>query len=388
MTSPVSNSIDKMSVYIAAGLISGGGVLMLNVLPVFVGALAETFGFSESQLGDIIAGYNVAFTVIAVSALVWIRRINWKVVSTIGVAITTVALILMTFASGFSALLIFVAIVGLGSGALYALIMAVLGDSNDPDKAYGLKLGLETLPGAGLLFVLPAIIAPKYGFNGVVITMAVVMVLLGLSTIYLPSKGIKGDVVIEENSSKQKQNYLLSYLSLFASLAYVAGLVATWAFLELLGTSNDISVNTVGTVLSLGFLIFGGGGGFVAAMIADRWGRVFPFVIIIAVNLFGLWQLSNFTDVTGYAIGSCLFMFSLNFALAYTFGLTAEVDNTGKLVVLSAAVVSLGAIVGPFVSGRLIESSGYNGMLMFSGACSLVTLASYLLVVYLHNKQN
>jgi hypothetical protein len=62
MTSTASNPIDTVTVYIAAGLVSGCGALMFNVMPVFVGAMADSLSFGETQLGDIIASFNVGFT--------------------------------------------------------------------------------------------------------------------------------------------------------------------------------------------------------------------------------------------------------------------------------------------------------------------------------------
>lgn len=52
------NPIDKISVYVAAGLISGGGALMFNVMPAFVGAMAQTLAYDESELGDIVAAFQ------------------------------------------------------------------------------------------------------------------------------------------------------------------------------------------------------------------------------------------------------------------------------------------------------------------------------------------
>src|SRR5690606_25221014 len=85
-----------------------------------------------------------------------------------------------------------------------------------------------------------------------------------------------------------------------------------------------------------------------------------------------------FGGPAGYAAGTFLFLFSVNFTLAYTFGLTAKVDRQGRLVVLSATCLSLGAVIGPAISGRLIAGHGYHMMLAFSALCSLAALGGYL----------
>jgi MFS family permease len=391
-----ANLIDKTSVYISAGLISACGALMFNVLPVFIGALAEEFAFSESQLGDVIASFNVAFTLAAVSALVWVRKVNWQIASIVGLVISIASFIAMTGSADYAFILSLTASVGLGMGMLYALVMAILGDSDNPDKAFGLKLGLETVPGAICLFVLPALVYPSFGFEGVVLCLACLLFLLGLSTFWLPTRGEKSfdtkSVAIDSSALKRNSQYtsksknnLLSGLALFSSLAFFTGIIASWGFLELLADSKELSSGEVGQVLSVGFVICGIGG-FVAALIGDRWGRLKPFAFIVLINLMGLWQLASFNGLWGYAIGACLFLFSVNFTLAYTFGLTAQVDETGELVVLSAAVLSIGAIIGPFFSGRIVESMGFEGMLIFSATCVVIALFIYVIVIHLHQK--
>jgi len=373
------NHIDKPSVYLFAGLISACGIMMLNLLPVLVGAMAEEFGFSESQLGDIIAGYNLAFTVIAVSALFWIRSVNWRFVSMIGIVIAAAAYLAMMTVASFQMVLGLAVIIGLALGALYALIMVLLGDSNDPDRAYGIKLSLETIPGGFLLFIIPTLIAPTFGFAGVMITTASALILLGLSSFGLPKQGREHNNIATNKTVDSR--YALSFISLLASLAYVAGIVATWAFLELLGAKNGLSGDEIGGALSIGFLVFGGGGGFIAAFVAERFGRILPFVLAVTVNLLGLFYFSSLNDSSHFTIACYLFLFSLNFGLTYTFGLTAMVDSTGKLAALSAAVLSVGAIVGPFISGRLVEANGFDAMLMFSAIATVFSLICYVFVV-------
>jgi len=392
MSETCHNPIDKKSVYISAGLISACGALMFNVLPVFVGALAEEFSFSESQLGDIIACFNIAFTLISISALFWIRSINWRLTSAFGVFISIIAFVAMAVSGSYLSIISLTAGVGVGMGVLYALVMTILGDSQFPDRAFGLKLGLETIPGAIGLFVLPTFILPKFGFSGVALSLAGLLFVLGISTFWLPSKGKNHKPLTEVKTKSNKFKFsqlsslatksnILSALALLSSLAFFTGIIASWAFLDLLADAKGLSAEDVGKVLSIGFVICGIGG-FAAAIIGTRWGRVKPFAFIAFANLYGLWQLSIFNDLTGYAVGACLFLFSVNFALAYTFGLTAEVDESGKLVVLSAAVLSLGAIIGPLFSGRIVENYGYNSMLIFSALSVGISLAVYLIVIY------
>lgn len=383
---PSSNPIDNLSVYIAAGLISGCGALMFNVMPVFVGAMAQTFAYGEAELGDIVAAFNIGFTVIAMLTVFIIRRVNWRLFAVSAIAVAVAGLLAMSVTAGYRAIVLLMAVVGLAMGGLYALVMAVLGDSDNPDRAFGLKLGLETLPGAVLLFMLPALVVPVAGFSGAVYVMAATLVVLGCAAIFLPTHGVKNPGISTHSASagRSKIHLLPPILALLSSLLFFTGITASWAFLELLGAAKGLAGDTIGAVLATAFVICGAGG-FVAAAIGDRYGRRMPMVGIIVINGAGLLMLAVAAEVVGYAIGACLFLFTVNFTLAYTFGLTAEVDSGGKLVVLSAAGLSVGAIIGPAVAGRLVEFGGYDLMLLFSAACSLLALLTYLGVTVISN---
>ena len=374
------NPIDKRSVYIAAGLISGCGALTFNVMPILVGAMDDAFQLSKTELGDIVASFSIGFTLIAIAALFWVHKVNWRIASIAAVALSVAALAAMTLISTVQALSLLTLLVGVGMGALYALVMAILSGSNQPDRAFGLKLGLETLPGAILLFLLPVTIAPTFGFDGIVLTMAATALLLGTASFFLPTQSANSHHI---QSSINQQDLWLTILALGASLLFFTGIAASWAFLELLAKTQSLPTEDVGTILAIAFIICGVGG-FVAAAIGDRYGRILPVAGIILSNCVGLWILSIFTSSIEYAIGTSLFLFSVNFALAYTFGLTAEVDSSGVMIVLSAAILSIGSIIGPATAGRLVESMGYDAMLLFSAGCAIASLLLYLFVYRIH----
>lgn len=381
MNKPSANQIDKASVYIAAGLVSGAGALMFNVMPVFVGAMAETLAYDESQLGDTVAVFNLGFTLISLTAVFWIRKIDWRAAGLFTTAMAVIGLLLLSTTQAYSKILLFIGLVGLAMGGLYALALVVLGDSNNPDRAFGLKLGLETLPGVVLLFVLPTFIVPAGGFSGAVYTMAGTVVLLGIASIFLPPKGEKTATTKTTNTAtNHSSNITLPLLALGSSLVFFTGIAASWAFLELLANAKGLASDKVGSVLAVAFIICGFGG-FIAAALGDKYGRKLPFITIILINWLGLWCLASFSSLQGYAVGACLLLFSVNFALAYTFGLTAEVDVKGKLIALSAASLSIGATIGPTIAGRLVETQGFSMVLLFSASCSLVALLLYLMTI-------
>lgn len=374
-----ANPIDRTSVYIAAGLVSAAGALILNVLPVLFGTLAEEFELGEAQLGNLAFSLSIGFAVLGIASLAWVRKANWRTISTIATVVVTLAILFIWTRPSYGGLVAAMAVGGAGTGALYALAMVIFGDSSRPERAYGFKLGMETLPGVVLLVLLPVAIAPVWGFGGVMIALAIAAVAMGIVPLpWVPSRGIDRDVEVSAalGTASAGGNTVGVWLCLLASLIFLMGIISIWAFLELIGRETGLSPDTIGLVLAVGFLV-NAIGGFIAAGLGLKVGRITPVAVVIAAELLGLLLIGQFASLMTFTIGVLLFLFSINFVLAYTFGLMAEFDLTGKLVALGSVCLSVGGALGPLISGNIIEAYGYPTALVFSGACSLVALGIY-----------
>ncbi|SEQ62887.1 Predicted arabinose efflux permease, MFS family [Pseudomonas sp. NFACC02] len=378
MKTPKTNPIDTPSVYVCAGLVSGAGALLLNVLPVLFGAFAERFGLGEQQLGNLAMAMNLGFGAFGLASLLWIHRLSWRVISALSSALVAGAIMFVLRDPSYEALLAIMALAGAGTGALYALAMTIFGDSSQPERAFGFKLGIETVPGAFLLIVLPVAVAPVWGFDGMLITIAIAMVVMGI--LPLPWVPRRSERRLEVSGTAVRiastESRIIVWLSLVASLVFLTGIMSVWAFLELMGKKTGLASDTIGMVLALGFLI-NAGGGFIASAIGLKVGRFMPVAVIILAELLGLVALAQFSSLVTYVAGVICFLFSIGFVLAYTFGVMAEFDLSGELVALGALCLSLGAAFGPAIGGVLIEAFGYSSVLWFSGVCSVAVLAIY-----------
>ncbi|WP_339529910.1 MFS transporter [Pseudomonas mucidolens] len=378
MKTTKKNPIDKISVYLCAGLVSGAGALLLNVLPVLFGALSERFGLGEHQLGNLAMAMNLGFGALGLASLLWIHRLSWRVISALSSAVVVGAVLSVLRDPSYEMLLMIMALAGAGTGALYALAMTIFGDSSQPERAFGFKLGIETVPGALLLILLPVAVAPVWGFEGMLVTIAIAMVVMGILPLPWVPRGSERQLDACDASMPiaTAESRAIVWLSLVASLVFLTGIMSVWAFLELMGKKTGLTSDTIGMVLALGFLI-NAGGGFIASAIGLKVGRFMPVAVIILAELLGLVALAQFSSLSTYVAGAICFLFSIGFVLAYTFGVMAEFDLSGKLVALGALCLSLGAAFGPAIGGFLIEEFGYSAVLVFSGACSVATLAIY-----------
>lgn len=387
------NPIDRTSVYIAAGLLSGVGVLISSTMPMVVGTMAEAFRLRESQLGDIMAVFNLTYTLIAIASLFFVRRINWKLAAFLGSGMSAATLLALTLTDNYQPIITLFGILGIGIGGLYALGMAVIGDSQNPHRAFGIKLGLESLPSIILLFALPVLVIPRYGFMGMAYAMAATCLVIGFLSGLLPSRGVKNDTafplptadagtIVPAELKSIMAPLTLPLLSQAAGIIFFSGILATWAFLEIMGTDKGFPAAQVGVTLALG-LISSAVGAFVAAWLGSRAGRNLPLIAIMIVNIISLIIIWLSTSLVPFAVGTILFTFCVNYGLAYFFGLSAEVDLSGRFVVLGATTISLGGVIGPALGGRLMEGPGFESVLASSAICSILSLAIYMTVVRL-----
>lgn len=381
-----SNPIDRQSVYIAVGLLSGIGVLISTTMPMVIGAMIESLGINESQAGDVVAVFSLTFTAIAFASLFFIRKINWKLLSLLlsAICIGTLFFVPQVLGSAqgaqYRALIYIFGIMGIGMGGLYALGMTVMGDSENPDKAFGLKLGYENLPAIIALFAIPALIIPQYGFKGLMYALGAMALIAAPLSFLLPSKGIKGTAASISEGKPQAKYMPLLIINLIASIIFFSGVIAVWAFLEVMGGIKGIATDKVGIILALA-MFSAMIGAFVAAGLGNKRGRNIPMIGIIIVNVLSaalIWTSSSFAI---FAIGAIAFVFCINFALAYFFALSADMDIGGGFVALSAAALSIGGAIGPSTAGRLMESHGLGGVLLFASACVVLSLVMYLVVV-------
>ena len=387
----IRHPIDRKSVYIAAGLLSGVGAMISSTMPMVIGTMAESFKFSESQLGDLIAVFNLTFTLIAIASLFFVRRINWKFAAFLGSGISIASLLGVTLTDEYPSIMMLFGVMGVGLGGLYALGMAVMGDSQNPDRAFGFKLGLEAFPATMLLFTLPLLVIPLYGFKGMAYAMAAMCLFIGFLSGVLPSRGVKNDVTLSRPATEINKKacaelklsiapLAFSLLILIASIIFFSGIAATWAFLEIIGTDKGLPADKVGVTLALG-MISSAIGAFVAAWLGNKFGRNFPLISIMVINIVSLIIIWWSTSLISFAVGAILFTFCVNYGLAYFFGFSAELDLSGRFVVLSATTLSLGGAIGPGLAGRMIEIQGFKTVLVFSAVCSLLSLIIYMVVV-------
>jgi predicted MFS family arabinose efflux permease len=377
-----STELDDWRVIVAACALSAIGALLYNVLPLFVGALDDSRALTAARIGSVTAVYYLSYSVVTSTGFLWIRRVDWRRISLLCLPCAVGGLLLIVALPGFLPLIGGVAIAGAAMGTLYGICTTVLGDTTRTGRNFGFKIGAEIAGGIVLLFALPGLIIEPFGFDGLVLTLTACVVVLGLTVVWLPRRGAKGNSFARTCESTPARNGRFTPaigLSLLALLSYFSGMSSLWAFLERIGRVAGISNIAIGQILSLS-LLTALGGAFLAATLGDRIDRRNGILAATAICLAATLTLTTpFTPVV-YLIVACAFNTAFPFVIAMTLTSVAQLDPSGRFVVLTAPVLGIGAALGPAVAGSLVDGSNYFPVVAFSagalGASALlVTVA-------------
>jgi predicted MFS family arabinose efflux permease len=371
------------AVLAAACWISAAGALVFNVLPAFLDSAGTGYALKDQEIGWIGASYGAGYSLITVTSFFWIARFNWRAIVSLATALAACSLAASALAPHYAFLLGAMAAAGLGCGALYTVGTAVVSENHAPDRAFGVKLAVETFVGVAMLVVLPSLIADRFGFAGVSMALAGVAGVCGLVALRrIPARreaGVTETGPASAQSESAATRSWLPWLGLGGLLVSFGGIAAVWGFLERIAPTFGLS-SSLTAQLVLGTLIVNAFSGVAAALIGDRWGRVLPLAISMLLAFVGVVVLTFGHDVYAYAAGALLTYGTLSLPLSYQMGLISSADATGRVASLIPAALSLGGAIAPAVAGSLLTGLSYTPLYMLTAVTMLVGLAAFLVL--------
>ncbi|NKB35693.1 MAG: MFS transporter [Gammaproteobacteria bacterium] len=358
-------TINSKPTIIATSVISASASAIFLIMPLLIGVATEELNLSSERAGFIASSYFAGYLLICLSAVFWIQRLNWRTISVFGHALLVIGILAAIATSQYNTILASFFIAGCGGGILFGLCINILGQTDNPDRSFGIKLSAEQILAALLVYLLPLYVIDSWGYTGLGVTLTIVFCVLGFATIWLPSKGNKSEVMSINDSKKSTRAVCLGLLAL---MIFMSGLSGVWAFIERMADENAISAVDIGKALSFG-LIGGVFGAFAAALFGDRFGRVIPLTLSILTLSLVLFILNSNFSLTNFIFVCIALSGFWNYSLAYQMGIVASIDKTGNLTVLISSALALGAMLGPAIAGMLISGDSYLYLHIFAFLC-------------------
>jgi len=382
------NKVDHYPIMLSAAMLFAIAVMPGAVAPGIVGAAADSMGLGETQLGLLIGLYFAGFGIVSATSYLWIRKVNWRVYSSIGVIMMGFSWILAGMMEGYPTLLFLMFVVGIGAGLFASPSITILGDGTEAENGFSWMI-IFSVAGAAALLALFPIVAEISGFRGVTN-------LLGGSTLatlllipLIPvnnekeEKSNESDTVKVEKFSWSNDRMTQPILSLLVMVLFSFSFAGSWAFFERIASYAALPAAETGQALAIGTL-FGTIGAPLAAFFIKRIPMYYCYAITIAsiaITLVFLNSLSLTSII--YLLLVCSFQFWINAGFCLMMAQTAEVDKIGRFVALIPAAQSLGNTIGAPINGLVLELSGVNAMLILT---MLVFILGAIVFTYVDRK--
>lgn len=355
--------------------------LVIVLLPMLVGGLVISLGFTEQQGGYVLTADMVGYTLGTIGAFFFIHRVNWRTIT----LSCLILMVLVNLASGWVSemepLLLLRMLSGMGGGIITAVTFAAMGQLRDPDSAYGLWLVFQAILGGAGSISLPHIIA-RWDIGAGFIIFAMLLVTGCLLYRFVPLQ-----VLGTNHSSRAMERNVVkpTSLGILGILVIYIGLMSVYTYLERIGVSSGLAQTDVG-ICFLAMTVAGLAGGTAAAKFSVTFGRVWPVLIGV------LGVVCSFVVLMSGDLGFYLYMFACalyfgmwSFLLPYLVGALAAVDTSGRALALGNAAIGGGLALGPFTATFLLGDNQYNVLILFG--IGLVMLSYILLLPLLSVSQ-
>jgi len=349
-------------------------ISFFNFQPLLIGAFVTHLSLTEAQAGLLATSHLLGGLIIVVA--VAFRKQQWNDVALLSISIIISAFSYL-FATAFESLYWLAAIRfvgGIGEGFMGAYVASRLVLFRNPDRLYALMMAAMSLYGMIGFLLLPAVVE-RYGLSGMHFILAILPLLTLPFCRFLPRDGADNNPSIGGAKALMVRPAVqLVLLSLMLLYAANNGL---WAFYERIGFSIGITLEDIGSALSMA-LLASLGGGLLAALVSDRFGRILPISVGMLGVLSSVITLLFSENQLGYMISIALLFGSVGFIVPYYFGLLASMDSSGRLTVIGTLALSVGNILGPLLALPLVGGESYSVLIVTSGV--LFTMALILIL--------
>jgi len=370
LASKTTSPVDHPRVIAATFALGALAAFVAYTMPIWLGLVAEQYSMSEAEVGILSAIYFGAFALSALSSVVWSRSINWRYLGSASALLFGLGFLTGALVPGKTALIFGMIVAGAGGGALLSLSYTITSDMTDVDRKLGLKILVEQLYPALLVYLYSILFAEQWQMREAFVAIAAVILSTGTVSFMLP---VGNDHVRDPTVAKTQASGAWVFIALLAVTMFFGGFIVFWTFFGGLGQANGFSAATISKWVAVGILTYGGGG-LLTALLGDRVGRVLPIGIASIATVVPLIFLAIKVDMWQFALAAAVMPAANAFGLAYQQGFVALTDVTGRFASLIAAAVALAAMASTAIGGVLIETYGYRGLYVFVAGLTFVAL--------------
>lgn len=349
------------------------GMVDLVALSLWVGALVTYYGLDPQQAGGLPTLFLAGAVLASIALAPRIQRLKGRWVAAAGYGTSAIAFWMCAQTSAYMTLVLLHLVAGVATGAALSVTHGTIARSANPHRLFalaGMALGIFAV---AFLAATPQIIAVA---GGAVLfkAFAVVMALGTLAAlIAFPDSGFATGAVPAAKPAPLPRHLWAGIVGISCMTMVQA---MTFSFLEDVGLHRGFeraSINMVLIALGLVNLL-------PAALAALLQNRLAVRKVLLAGPLL---QLAMATAIMvspvflPYAIGAAFLAAVMIFTHTFAFGLLARLDQSGRVLAGTPAMLMAGSAIGPFLGGTLVKHFGHGAIAVAAACLAAAALACF-----------
>ncbi|MFB1001019.1 MAG: MFS transporter, partial [Pseudomonadales bacterium] len=161
---------DSMLARLLLAFLATAGLFYVNIMPALVDGLVQGLGFTNKEAGLVGSSNIYGAAVGALSIVFLISRINWRIAAWIFLSLLIIIDTISIFIDSAEALTALRFLHGFIGGMLVGTGFSVIARTSNPDRTFGMLLGVQFgLGGLGIMVIPPLV--PHFGTSILFITL-------------------------------------------------------------------------------------------------------------------------------------------------------------------------------------------------------------------------
>ncbi len=379
------NAFDKPSAIFAAVILGFAGTGVAMGLPLLVGSMAESLGFSDQQLGWLASSDMGGLFVGSVLTSLFVTRINRRFLAAAGLFLVIMSNYFSTQSPDLLPLMLSRLFAGIGAGLCYSTCTASLAGSHNSARTFSILLFVLVVMNAFIFYIFP-IIDGKWGVNGLfmfyLLEAVPILLILPLLPRYCAEETDEVELVSETGSSAIHLHIpeILPRLCLAAVFSFYILVGAYWAFIERAGVAVNISTEFISGTLTWG-QVFSISGTVLAVWLARRFGQSKPLLLALMIMVVTMLILAGRVDKITFVFSVFSFSFFWIFIDVFQLGTLSNIDHSGHYAALVPACQGVAQAIAPTLAGMLLSYQlGYSAVMLMCALAAAVALFIYIYV--------
>jgi MFS transporter, DHA1 family, inner membrane transport protein len=373
----ISSRYNGLPAIAAMVAMSNLGALTMLMTPAFIAGYLSSGRFSNTEASTLTSVELAGMTVAVILTSLVIARVDRRACLAIGLLIAALGHLTSILVVSYPVLVIVRTVAGVGVGIAYTVAVAALAATRLPDRNFGIAITSNQLS-VTLLLALLSWLGLDQGYRVVIGVVFAFTLLMGLGIGWFPRVAPLRAAANSDRSSRASSSTLPGVLGLVGMFLFLVAVGEVWPIVGPIAQSHGIGAAAVGSALAIAGLA-GIGAGLLVSMIGSRFGRLVPLIVGTLGLACAMLTLLIASDGQSLVLSTSLIMFFWILSIPYYLGSQSALDPSGRLAVLSSAMMPFGLAAGQALANSMTTTSGYSSTILSSAVTFGFTLATTLL---------